>query len=83
MEQCFWFDKSGNKLLDLLNKEKPKGQGDHQFSRETYAPYVMAWFLMVRPTQGTIKKSTSSNKNYLMEPTNDYLMESKNLVEWL
>ena len=38
---------------------------------------------MVRPTQGTIQKSTSSNKNYLMEPTNDYLMESKNLVEWL
>ena len=38
---------------------------------------------MVRPTQGTIQKSTSSNKNYLMEPTNDYLMESKNVVEWL
>ena len=37
---------------------------------------------MVRPTQGTIQKSTSSNKNYLMEPTNDYLMESKKLVEW-
>ena len=37
---------------------------------------------MARPTQGTIQKSTSSIKNYLMESTNDYLMESKNLVEW-
>ena len=32
-----WFEK---KLIDILNKEKPKEQRDHQFRQEKYVPYL-------------------------------------------
>ena len=31
-----WLEK---KLIDILNKEKPKEQRDHQFRQEKYVPY--------------------------------------------
>ena len=35
--KSFWFEK---KFIDILNKEKPKEQGDHQFRPERYVPYL-------------------------------------------
>ena len=32
-----WFEK---KLIDILNREKPKEQRNHQFRQEKYVPYL-------------------------------------------
>ena len=57
--EWLWF---GKKLIDILNKEKPKEQVIINLDKKSMCHIYMISFFIASPTQGTIKGSANSRK---------------------